>query len=58
MTEYTASLPVYVDGVYYEAGLKFSTDKPKGSTWSEVKKPRAEPEPAPEPDRKTLTLPK
>lgn len=66
MAEYTASGPVYVDGVYVEAGRKFTTDQPKGSTWVEVKKPR---DPldhdgdgrkggAVEPERKTLSLPK
>ena len=34
MTEYTASVPVYVDGVYVEAGRPFVTDRPKGSTWT------------------------
>lgn len=54
MNEYTASVPVYVDGVYVEAGRPFTTSQPKGSTWTRadgqpdpVKAP--EPEPAPEP---------
>lgn len=49
MPEYTSTVPVYVDGVYVEAGKPFDTDKPKGSTWtatdpsSETVEPVADP---------------
>lgn len=54
MVEYTASVPVYVDGVYVEAGRPFDTDKPKGATWTPTGPQAAvEAAPAPEPVART-----
>ncbi len=33
---YVSDQPVYVDEAYIKAGVPFSTDAPKGATWTEL----------------------
>lgn len=68
MIEYTSDVPVYVDGLFVEAGTPFSTSRPKGSTWTEVnesdikpvapaEKPKPpEPEPRPDQDKRDVEI--